>query len=195
MASSHWSNATRNAAARRLAAQRSYTAQATSAPTVAASRPAPYTSTAAAPSQPPTSSQLAVASAGRGRFIWPLKGDIISPFGLKGLGRRNDGIDVRSPQGSEVHAAAAGDVVYAGDQVPGFGNLVLVKHANGWVTAYAHLQSIGVQMRQTVAQGQVLGQVGTTGGVAEPQLHFEIRYAATPSEKAKPVDPLLILPK
>ncbi len=184
------------AAARRLAAQRSYTAQATRAPPSAAPRAAPYASTTAtAASQPPSSAQLAVASAGRGRFIWPLKGDIISPFGLKGLGRRNDGIDVRAPQGAEVHAAAAGDVVYAGDQVPGFGNLVLVKHANGWVTAYAHLQSIGVQMRQTVTQGQVLGQVGTTGGVAEPQLHFEIRYAATPSEKAKPVDPLLILPK
>jgi murein DD-endopeptidase MepM/ murein hydrolase activator NlpD len=180
------------AAARRLAAERSYAVQATAA----APRAAPYASAeSSAPQQPPSSSQLAVAGAGRGRFIWPLKGEIISPFGLKGLGRRNDGIDVRSPQGSEVHAAAAGDVVYAGDQVPGFGNLVLVKHANGWVTAYAHLLSIGVQMRQTVTQGQILGEVGSTGGVAEPELHFEIRYAATPSEKAKPVDPLLILPK
>ncbi len=184
------------AAARRLAAERSYSAQATRAPTAAAPRTVPYTATgSAAVSQPASSSQLAVASAGRGRFIWPLKGEIISPFGLKGLGRRNDGIDVRSPQGSEVHAAAAGDVVYAGDQVPGFGNLVLVKHANGWVTAYAHLQSIGVQMRQSVTQGQILGAVGSTGGVAEPQLHFEMRYAASPSEKAKPVDPLLVLPK
>ena len=184
------------AAARRLAAERSYAAQATSTPTAAAPRATPYASAAtSAPAQPPSSSQLAVASAGRGRFIWPLKGEIISPFGLKGLGRRNDGIDVRSPQGAEVHAAAAGDVVYAGDQVPGFGNLVLVKHANGWVTAYAHLMSIGVQMRQTVTQGQILGEVGSTGGVAEPELHFEIRYAASPAEKAKPIDPLLILPK
>jgi murein DD-endopeptidase MepM/ murein hydrolase activator NlpD len=184
------------AAAQRLAAERSYTARTVSPAPAASPRPAPYSSAErSAPAQLPTNAQLAVASAGRGRFIWPLRGDIISPFGLKGLGRRNDGIDVRSPQGAEVHAAAAGDVVYAGDQVPGFGNLVLVKHSDGWVTAYAHLLSIGVQMRQTVMQGQILGQVGSTGGVVEPQLHFEIRYAATPSEKAKPVDPLLILPK
>jgi murein DD-endopeptidase MepM/ murein hydrolase activator NlpD len=184
------------AAAQRLAAERSYNAPASSTPTTVAPRPAPYASAQpSGPAQPPTSSQLAVASAGRGRFIWPVRGDIISQFGLKGLGRRNDGIDLRSPQGSDVHAAAAGDVVYAGDQVPGFGNLVLVKHADGWVTAYAHLQSISVQMRQTVMQGQILGEVGSTGGVAEPELHFEMRYAATPSEKAKPVDPLLVLPK
>jgi murein DD-endopeptidase MepM/ murein hydrolase activator NlpD len=176
------------AAARRLAAERSYTPPPTRPATTPSAEPS-------GPPQPPTGAQLAVASAGRGRFIWPVRGEIISPFGLKGLGRRNDGIDVRSPQGSEVRAAAAGDVVYAGDQVPGFGNLVLVKHADGWVTAYAHLQSIGVQMRQTVMQGQILGEVGSTGGVAEPELHFEIRYAATPSEKAKPVDPLLVLPK
>jgi murein DD-endopeptidase MepM/ murein hydrolase activator NlpD len=178
------------AAAQRLAAERSYSAPppVRRSTSYAAAEPS-------APAQPPTSAQLAVASAGRGRFIWPLRGEIISPFGLKGLGRRNDGIDVRSSLGADVHAAAAGDVVYAGDQVPGFGNLVLVKHSDGWVTAYAHLQSIGVQMRQTVMQGQILGAVGSTGGVVEPELHFEIRYAATPSEKAKPVDPLLILPK
>jgi murein DD-endopeptidase MepM/ murein hydrolase activator NlpD len=159
-------------------------------------RPSPNPAeTAPEPQGPPTPSQLAVANAGKGRFIWPVRGDIISPFGVKGLGRRNDGIDVSSPQGTEVKAAASGEVVYAGDQVPGFGNLVLVKHADGWVTAYAHLQSIGVQMRQTVIQGQMLGDVGSTGGVAQPELHFEIRYAPTPTEKAKPVDPLLILPK
>ena len=139
--------------------------------------------------------QLAVASAGRGRFTWPVRGEIISPFGVKGVGRRNDGIDIRSPQGTSVQAAAAGDVVYAGDQVPGFGNLVLVKHSDGWVTAYAHLQTISVSMRQAVVQGQTLGSVGSTGGVSEPQLHFEIRYAPTPAEKARPVDPLLVLPK
>ena len=124
-------------------------------------------------------------SAGRGRFIWPVRGEIISPFGVKGVGRRNDGVDVRAPQGSLVRAAAAGEVVYAGDQVPGFGNLVLVKHADGWVTAYAHLDKVSVQMRQTVTQGQELGQVGQTGGVTEPQLHFEIRYAPTPGRQGQ----------
>nr|MBA3811257.1 M23 family metallopeptidase [Caulobacteraceae bacterium] len=162
-------------------------------------RPAPaYGSAYPAPRSPETAPAVASAAAvgaGRGRFIWPVRGEIISPFGVKGIGRRNDGVDVRSPQGSLVRAAAAGEVVYAGDQVPGFGNLVLVKHADGWVTAYAHLDKVSVQMRQTVTQGQELGQVGQTGGVTEPQLHFEIRFAPTPVDKAKPVDPMLLLPR
>ncbi|HWW25243.1 MAG TPA: M23 family metallopeptidase, partial [Caulobacter sp.] len=99
------------------------------------------------------------------------------------------------PAGTPVRAAAAGEVVYAGNQVPGFGNLVLVKHADGWVTAYAHLSSTEVKMRQQVAQGATLGAVGQTGGVTEPQLHFEVRYAPTPKDKARPVDPGLVLPK
>ena len=136
-----------------------------------------------------------IAAAGRGRFVWPVRGDTLAKFGAQGVGRRNDGLDLRSPQGSVVRAAAAGEVVYAGNQVPGFGNLVLIKHSDGWVTAYAHLDRASVQMRQTVVQGQEIGAVGTTGGVVEPQLHFEVRYAATPTDKAKPIDPLLVLPE
>jgi murein DD-endopeptidase MepM/ murein hydrolase activator NlpD len=136
-----------------------------------------------------------VAAAGRGRFIWPVRGEILSPFGVKGVGRRNDGVDLSSPQGTTVRAAAAGEVVYAGDQVPGFGNLVLVKHADGWVTAYAHLDRTSVQMRQAVMQGQEIGEVGSSGGVSEPQLHFEVRYAPSPTDKARPVDPMLVLPR
>jgi murein DD-endopeptidase MepM/ murein hydrolase activator NlpD len=97
--------------------------------------------------------------------------------------------------GTPVRAAAAGEVVYAGNQVPGFGNLVLVKHADGWVTAYAHLSTTEVKMRQQVVQGATLGAVGQTGGVPEPQLHFEVRYAPTPKDKARPVDPGLVLPR
>jgi murein DD-endopeptidase MepM/ murein hydrolase activator NlpD len=177
------------------------------APSYVAGRPSPnagipaqgsreynYTPPSAS-SSAPGPSQAAVAEAGRGRFIWPIRGEIISQFGVTGLGRRNDGVDVKSPQGTVVHAAASGSVVYAGDQVPGFGNLVLVKHADGWVTAYAHLDKVSVQMRQTVTQGQEIGEVGQSGGVGEPQLHFEVRYAPTPADKAKPVDPLLVLPK
>jgi len=136
-----------------------------------------------------------VATLARGRFIWPVRGEIISPFGIKGLGRRNDGVDIRARQGTVIQAAASGNVVYAGDQVPGFGNLVLVKHSDGWVTAYAHLDKISVQMRQNVAQGQEIGQVGETGGATEPELHFEVRYAATPTDRAKPVDPMVVLPR
>jgi len=93
-----------------------------------------------------------------------------------------------------VKAAAAGDVVYAGNQVPGFGNLVLIKHPGGWVTAYAHLSQTTVKIKDHVEQGDQVGQVGQTGGVDSPELHFEIRYAPTPRDKAKPIDPTLVLP-
>ncbi|MBO9708951.1 MAG: LysM peptidoglycan-binding domain-containing protein [Caulobacter sp.] len=144
-------------------------------------------------SAPPTEAEI--TAAGRGRFVWPVRGETISDFGPKGTGQRNDGLNIRAAAGSPVRAAAAGEVVYSGNQVPGFGNLVLVKHADGWVTAYAHLSSTEVKMRQQVAQGDVLGAVGQTGGVTEPQLHFEVRYAPTPKDKARPVDPSLVLPK
>lgn len=142
----------------------------------------------------PALSDTQIAALAHNRFIWPVRGEIINRFGAKGLGVRNDGVDVSSPEGSVVHAAAAGDVVYAGDQIPGYGNLVLIQHADGWVTAYAHLAHISVQMRQDVAQGQEIGQVGTSGGVSAPQLHFEVRYKASAGETARPVDPLLVLP-
>ena len=146
-----------------------------------------------AASPPPTEAEI--TAAGRGRFVWPLRGDTISDFGPKGTGQRNDGVNIRAAAGTPVRAAAAGEVVYAGNQVPGFGNLVLVKHADGWVTAYAHLSSTEVKMRQQVSQGDTLGEVGQTGGVTEPQLHFEVRYAPTPKDKARPVDPGLVLPR
>ena len=135
-----------------------------------------------------------ISAAGKGRFVWPVRGETLVRFGDQGVGRRNDGLDLRSPQGTVVRAAAAGEVVYAGNQVPGFGNLVLVKHADGWVTAYAHLDHASVAMRQMVMQGQEIGDVGTSGGATEPELHFEVRYAAAPTDKAKPIDPMLVLP-
>jgi murein DD-endopeptidase MepM/ murein hydrolase activator NlpD len=137
---------------------------------------------------------MAVANLGQGRFIWPMQGEIISDFGPKSVGQRNDGLNLRAIPGAPVRSAAAGDIVYAGDQVPGFGNLVLVKHADGWVTAYGHLARVDVKMQQKVAQGQQLGQAGATGAVTEPQLHFEVRFAPNPTERARPVDPKLVLP-
>jgi murein DD-endopeptidase MepM/ murein hydrolase activator NlpD len=135
-----------------------------------------------------------ISQAARGRFVWPVRGDIVQKFGPQGVGRRNDGVDIKAAQGTVVKAAAQGEVVYAGDQVPGFGNLVLLKHADGWVTAYAHLDSVNVAMKQEVTQGQSLGSVGMSGGANQPELHFEVRYAPTPADKAKPVDPVLVLP-
>jgi murein DD-endopeptidase MepM/ murein hydrolase activator NlpD len=136
-----------------------------------------------------------VSTAGRGRFVWPLKGAILSPFGDRGPGQRNDGLDISASTGESVVAAAGGEVVYAGSSIPGFGNLVLVKHPGGWVTAYAHLDRIEVRMRDEVSQGEEIGQAGQTGVVDRPELHFEVRYAPDPSEKARPVDPTLVLPQ
>jgi murein DD-endopeptidase MepM/ murein hydrolase activator NlpD len=136
-----------------------------------------------------------ISELGRGRFVWPVQGDILSDFGPKGTGSRNDGINIKAPAGETVRAAAAGDIVYAGDQVPGFGNLVLIKHADGWVTAYGHLGRVDVKMTQKVVQGQQIGQAGATGGVSEPQVHFEVRYAPSPTDRARPIDPKLVLPK
>ena len=151
------------------------------------------------PAAPPPSSDATptdqeVTAAGRGKFLWPVRGDILSTYGPKGPGQRNDGLNISGKIGDTVKAAAAGEVVFAGE-LPGFGNLVLLKHDGGWVTAYAHLSKIGVRMRDTVAQGQAVGQIGQTGGTVDrPQLHFEIRYAANPRDKAKPVDPAILLP-
>jgi murein DD-endopeptidase MepM/ murein hydrolase activator NlpD len=144
-------------------------------------------------SPPPTDAQI--SELGRGRFQWPVKGQIISDFGPKTPGQRNDGVNIQAAAGDPVRAAAGGDVVYAGDQVPGFGNLVLIKHADGWVTAYGHLSRVEVKMQQKVVQGQEIGQAGTTGGVTEPQVHFEVRYAPNPLDRARPIDPKLVLPK
>jgi murein DD-endopeptidase MepM/ murein hydrolase activator NlpD len=153
--------------------------------------PAPAPSTDA--SAPSALGDSEVAAAGRGVFQWPVRGELINTFGQKGA-VRSDGIDIGATQGDSVRSAADGEVVYAGNAVQGFGNLVLIKHPGGWVTAYAHLASIEVKMRQSVTQGQEIGLVGQSGGVDRPQLHFEIRYAPTPKDKARPVDPMLVLP-
>jgi murein DD-endopeptidase MepM/ murein hydrolase activator NlpD len=165
---------------------------------LASARPATPARPAAAGVTPPPAasaspSDVQIASAGRGRFTWPVRGQILSTFGPKGPGQRNDGLNIASNAGQRVAAAAPGEVVFAGE-LPGFGNLVLLKHDGGWVTAYAHLSKLGVKMRDRVAQGQEVGQVGQTGLVDRPQLHFEIRYAPTPREKARPVDPAMLLP-
>jgi murein DD-endopeptidase MepM/ murein hydrolase activator NlpD len=153
---------------------------------------APTTPPAATPSAAPAPTDAQISQLGKGRFVWPLKGDILSDFGVKPAGQRNDGINIQAEANAMVRAAADGDVVYAGDQVPGFGNLVLIKHADGWVTAYGHLSRVDVKAQQKVTQGQQIGLAGSSGGVPEPQLHFEVRYGV---DRARPVDPKLVLPK
>lgn len=148
-----------------------------------------------APTASPQVSDAQITQMGRGLFQWPIRGQVISSFGDKGTSQRNDGLNIRANAGDPVRAAASGDVVYAGDLVPGFGNLVLIKHADGWVTAYGHLGKVDVRMQQKVTQGQAIGEAGSSGGVSEPQLHFEVRYAPTPQERARPIDPSLVLPR
>jgi murein DD-endopeptidase MepM/ murein hydrolase activator NlpD len=144
--------------------------------------------------QAPGLSDVEIAKAAKGRFIWPVRGDVLNRFGPMGVGQRNDGIDIRTPQGSTVKAAADGKVVYAGDKIPGYGNAVLVQHADGWVTVYAYLDKLDVHNQQDVTQGQELGLSGVTTEGAKPAVHFEIRYHPSAGVKAQPVDPVLVLP-
>ena len=110
-----------------------------------------------------------------GNFAWPVQGSIISQFGVSGNGRRNDGINISASKGTSIKAAENGVVAYCGNELKGFGNLILVKHSDGWVTAYAHADKISVKKGMTVKKGQIIGEVGNTGNVKTPQLHFEVR--------------------
>ena len=116
-----------------------------------------------------------VARTGKGRFIGPVSGRVVSGYGPKGEGLHNDGINISAPRGAQVRAAGAGVVAYAGNELRGFGNLLLIRHAGGWVTAYAHNAKLLVRRGQKVSQGQLIARVGSTGSVIKPQLHFEIR--------------------
>jgi murein DD-endopeptidase MepM/ murein hydrolase activator NlpD len=109
------------------------------------------------------------------QFAWPLQGKVIAAFGAAGQGLHNDGINIAAPAGTEVRAADNGVVAYAGNELKGFGNLLLIKHADGWTTAYAHNEKLLVNRGDEVTQGQVIAVVGRTGNVDSPQLHFEVR--------------------
>ncbi len=108
-------------------------------------------------------------------FLWPVNGRVISAFGTKQNGLHNDGINIAVPSGAKVHAARSGVVTYAGNELKGYGNLLLVKHDDGFVTAYAHNKRLLVRRGDKVTQGQAIAQAGDTGAVTSPQVHFEIR--------------------
>ncbi|NVO13761.1 MAG: LysM peptidoglycan-binding domain-containing M23 family metallopeptidase [Rhodoplanes sp.] len=120
-------------------------------------------------------------------FRWPVKGRVITTFG-KANGQQNDGINLAVPEGTQVRAAEDGVVAYAGSELKGYGNLVLVRHANGFVTAYAHNSELMVKRNDQVRRGQVIAKSGQSGTVTSPQLHFEIRKGSAP------VDPMQHLP-
>ncbi len=118
-------------------------------------------------------------------FILPVQGRIISAFGPQAGGLSNDGINIAAPKGTPVVAAEHGTVVYAGNELRGFGNMLLVRHADGWLTAYAHLDQMMVARGARVTRGQHIGNVGMTGNVTSPQLHFEIRQGKQPVDPEK----------
>jgi len=122
-----------------------------------------------------------------GDFIWPAQGRIISTFGSKDGGLHNDGVNIAVPTGTPVHAAQNGVVAYAGNELKGYGNLLLVRHANGWMTAYAHNSKLMVKRGDTVKRGQTISLAGSTGSVTTPQIHFEVRKGA------KAVDPRTVI--
>jgi murein DD-endopeptidase MepM/ murein hydrolase activator NlpD len=145
----------------------------------------PTTPPRAAPPAPAKEAALRPppASGGQPHFVRPVGGQVIEGFGPNGSGQNNDGINIAASAGAAVHAADAGTVIYTGNELAAFGNLILIRHAGGWVTAYGHLGSVSVQKGTTVSQGQTIGTVGQTGSVTSPQLHFEVRQGS------KPVDP------
>jgi len=123
----------------------------------------------------------------RNTFLWPIEGSVISGFGAKPGGKHNDGINIAAPVGSEVRAAKSGVVAYAGNELRGYGNLVLIRHDGGWMTAYAHNDALLVGKGDVVRRGQVISHSGRSGGVSRPQTHFEIRH------DGEPQDPLRLL--
>jgi murein DD-endopeptidase MepM/ murein hydrolase activator NlpD len=161
----------------------------------------PPTNPKVAINEPPASARIATpteptveaaggggeAASGAPSFRWPVRGRIISGFGAHN-GVQNDGIDLSVPEGTSVKAADDGVVAYAGNELKGYGNLVLVRHQNGYVTAYAHASELMVKRGDEVKRGQIIARSGQTGNVTAPQLHFEIRKGKVP------VDPVQFLP-
>ncbi|HEY0418989.1 MAG TPA: M23 family metallopeptidase, partial [Acetobacteraceae bacterium] len=135
-----------------------------------AAQPAAPPAVAAAPQAP-----VEPPARGGGRFQWPTSGPIVSDFGPKPDGLHNDGINIGAEKGAPVIAAENGVVAYSGNELRGYGNLLLVRHADGWVTAYAHLDQMLVERGARVKRGEKIGTVGQSGGVTAPQLHFEVR--------------------
>ena len=169
--------------------------QPSAAPKVAEPRTAPAEKkirvASAAPAQTvhvakeePQTTETAVKAAEPGgampSFRWPARGRVIAGFGSKPNGTQNDGINLAVPEGTPIKAADDGVVAYAGNELKGYGNLVLIRHSNGYVSAYAHARELLVKRGDTIRRGQVIAHAGQTGNVTSPQLHFEIRKGSTP---------------
>jgi murein DD-endopeptidase MepM/ murein hydrolase activator NlpD len=154
--------------------QKARLAQATATPEAAAAATETPVKTAEATGALPT-------------FRWPVRGRVVTGYGAKTNGKSNDGINVAVPEGTPVKAAEDGVVAYSGNELKGYGNLILVRHSNGYVTAYAHASELLVKRGETIKRGQIIAKSGQSGEVGSPQLHFEIRKGSSP------VDPLQFL--
>lgn len=148
---------------------------------VAATQPA-ATTTTSVPKNP-----LPAAPAAAGGFVWPVEGKILSSFGPKANGLHNDGINIAAEMGAPVKAAQNGVVAYAGNELKGYGNLLLVRHEGDLITAYAHNSKLLVQRGDTIMRGQTIAQAGNSGSVVTPQVHFEVRRGA------KALDPMTVI--
>jgi murein DD-endopeptidase MepM/ murein hydrolase activator NlpD len=171
-------------------------ARQTPAPQVAQPRTVPVEKVASAPVQtariatPETHAtegvtKTAEAAGSMPSFRWPVKGRVIAGFGPRPNGAQNDGINLAVPEGTPIKAADDGVVAYAGNELKGYGNLVLIRHASGFVSAYANASELLVKRGDTIKRGQVIAHAGQTGNVASPQLHFEIRKGSTPVDPTK----------
>lgn len=135
---------------------------------------------AAAPAPPPAPAP---------QFQWPMRGKILTPYGTTADGQKSDGIDIAADNGAPVKAADGGKVAYVGDEVARLGNLVLIEHPGGYITAYGNNESVLVKKGEAVKKGQTIARAGATGGVASPRVHFEVRRGGS-----KTIDPMTVLP-
>jgi murein DD-endopeptidase MepM/ murein hydrolase activator NlpD len=139
------------------------------------------------PAEPAATAKPSETTSALPSFRWPVRGKVITGYGAKTNGKSNDGINVAVPEGTPVKAAEDGVVAYSGNELKGYGNLILVRHSNGYVTAYAHASELLVKRGDTIKRGQIIAKSGQSGEVGSPQLHFEIRKGSSP------VDPLQFL--
>ena len=160
------------------------------APPAAKPAPAPLAPAVANPPAPLEPPAATPPAGGNSAFLWPVRGHVLATYGSRTDGTHNDGINIAAPKGAAVQAADAGVVAYTGNELRGYGNLILVKHPNGWISAYAHCDLMLVKRGEKVTRGQVIARVGSTGNVSEPQLHFELRRgnrAVDPREVLAPL--------
>lgn len=150
----------------------------------AAGQPTPLSSAAASKTE-----ATVAATPPPPRFAWPLHGKILVPYGNGQGGQKNDGIDIQATTGEPVKAADGGTVLYAGSDVAHLGNLLLVQHQGGYITAYGNNEALLVKKGDTVKKGQTIAKAGNSGGAASPRLHFEVRRGGS-----KTVDPMTVLP-